>query len=212
MAETKPLRADAARNRERLLAAATALFAERGLAAPLEEVARRAAVSIGTLYNHFPAREDLCDAVFSERMAEVDRLAAEALEAEDAWEGFAGFIEGLVALQAADLGFNDVLAQRYPASPALQEACNHGLRRMAPIIERAKDSAALRPDFQPQDVAPLIWGISQVIRESREVAPQAWRRFLAFFLDGLRAGAAHTVGEPALTPEQLAAITRRPSA
>lgn len=211
-AGTKPLRADAARNRDRLLAVATQVFGERGLDAPLEEIARQAGVSIGTLYNHFPAREALFDAIFPERLTALDRIAAAALDDPDAWHGFVGFVEGVVELQATDRGLNDALAQRFPVSDGVNEACHRGFRHVDRIIRRARDDGRLREDFESSDLATLIWAMSQVIRESLGVAPQAWRRCLAFFLDGLRADAAHALTVPPLTPEQLADVLGRPAA
>ncbi|WOX11088.1 helix-turn-helix domain-containing protein [Streptomyces sp. N50] len=204
----RPLRADAARNRAKLLAAATELFGSRGLDAPLEEIARRAGVSIGTLYNHFPNREAFWDAIFPERLAALDRVVESALAAPDPWDGFVGYIEGLFALQAEDHGLNDALAQRFPAAGEVERACHRGFRRAEQIIERARDSGQLRPDFEPEDLVTLIWAMSQVIRESMTTAPDAWRRCLAFFLDGLRTGAAHPIAVPPLTPGQLSEVMR----
>jgi AcrR family transcriptional regulator len=203
---TRPLRADAARNRDSLLSAASQVFGERGLDAPLEEVARRAGVSIGTLYNHFPTREDFFDAIFPERIATLDEIAAAALVDPDPWHGFVAFTEGLFALHAQDRGLNDALAQRFPLSPQILEACHRCFANVDRLIARAKDSGQLRADFATADFAGLIWAMSQVIRETTDVAPQAWRRCLVFFLDGLRAGAAHPLPVPALTQDQLATI------
>lgn len=204
----KPLRADAARNRAKLLAAATELFGERGLDAPLEEIARRAGVSIGTLYNHFPSREAFWEAIFPERLATLERITETALAAPDAWDGFVAYLEGLFALQAEDRGLNDALAQRFRAAGEVEQACNRGFRLAELLIQRARDSGQLRPDFEPEDLVTLIWAMSQVIRESMETAPDAWRRCLAFFLDGLRAGAAHPIEVPPLTQGQLGEVAR----
>ncbi|WP_203993662.1 TetR/AcrR family transcriptional regulator [Virgisporangium aurantiacum] len=203
---TRPMRADAARNRDRLLAAATEVFAERGLDASLEEIARRAGVSIGTLYNHFPTRESLFDAIFPARMSILDERAAAALADADPWSGFVMFTEALFALHAEDRGLNDALAQRVPLSPGLIEACHRCFGHLDRLIARARDSGQLRADFETADFATLVWAMGQVIRESVDVAPDAWRRCLAFFLDGLRADAAHPVPVPALTPDQLSRL------
>lgn len=208
-AGSRPLRADAARNRGKLLRAATAVFGERGLEAPLEEVARRAGVSIGTLYNHFPTREALFDAIFPERLAALERIADAALADPSPWDGFTGYVEGLFALQAEDRGLNDAVAGRFPAAAELNEASRECLRHTERIIERAKEGGGLRADFEPQDLAVLVWAMSQVIRESMDTAPRAWRRCLAFFLDGLRAEAAHPIAEPALTQGQMDRIVER---
>ncbi|WP_290862708.1 TetR/AcrR family transcriptional regulator [Hamadaea sp.] len=207
---TKPLRADAARNRDRLLAAASDLFAERGLDAPLEEIARRAGVSIGTLYNHFPTRDALFDAIMPTRIAVLHTGAEQALAEPNAWTGFVAFTETLFALHAEDRGLNDALAQRVPLSPGIVEACHRTFRYIERLIVRAKEDGQLREDFEAADYATLIWAMSQVIRESTGVAPLAWRRTLAYFLDGLRAGAAHPLPAPALTPKQLTAIMAAP--
>lgn len=209
-AKTKPLRADAARNRDRLLTAASAVFGERGLDAPLEEIARRAEVSIGTLYNHFPTRDVLFDAIFPARLAELDRMADEALAAPDPWDGFTGYIESVFALQARDRGLNDALTRSFPGAAGMDAACRRGREHLVRVITRAQESGHLRPDFDPSDLAPLAWGMAQVIRETSAVAPDAWRRCLTFYLDGLRSEAArHPVPVPALTPPQIAEITGR---
>jgi len=199
----RPLRADAARNRDKLLVAATEVFGSRGLDAPLEEIARRAGVSIGTLYNHFPTREAFWDAIFPERLAALERITETALAAPDAWDGFVAFVEGLFALQAEDRGLNDALARRFRLAEEVEKACHRGFRHAERIIQRAQDSGQLRPDFTPEDLVTLIWAMSQVIRESMATAPDAWRRCLAFFLDGLRTGAAHPIEVPPLTQGQL---------
>ncbi|SNS60579.1 TetR/AcrR family transcriptional regulator [Actinomadura mexicana] len=205
--KSRPPRADAVRNRDKLVAAGAAVFGERGLDAPLEEVARRAGVSIGTLYNHFPARENLFDAIFPARLAALDEIVELSLAEPDPWRGFVGYIEGLFALQAEDRGLNDALARRYPGASELNAACHRGFDHLVTTMARAKESGDLRPDFEPQDVVPLMWAMSQVIRESADAAPDAWRRCLGFFLDGLRAEAARPLPVSALTPEQMARFT-----
>ncbi|GGT68528.1 TetR/AcrR family transcriptional regulator [Actinomadura citrea] len=205
--KSRPPRADAVRNRDKLVVAGAAVFGERGLDAPLEEVARRAGVSIGTLYNHFPARENLFDAIFPARLAALDEIVERSLAEPDPWSGFVGYIEGLFALQAEDRGLNDALARRYPLAAELNAACDRGFDHLVTITARAKEAGDLRPDFEPQDVVPLMWAMSQVIRESADAAPDAWRRCLGFFLDGLRAEAARPLPVSALTAEQMARFT-----
>lgn len=187
-AKTRPLRADAARNRDKLLAAGTQVFSERGLDAPLEEVARRAGVSIGTLYNHFPTREAFLTAILPERLAPLDAVIEASLAAPDPWDGFVGFLEGLFALQARDRGLNDAVTRQFPGTDGVNAECPRGFLSAARIIERAKDAGQLRPDFDAQDLVIMVWAMSQVIRESADTAPDTWRRCLAFFLHGVRIG------------------------
>jgi AcrR family transcriptional regulator len=202
-AGSRPLRSDAARNRDKLLTAATEVFSERGLDAPLEHIARQAGVSIGTLYAHFPTREAFFDAIVPLRFAGLDRVAAESLAERDPWDGFAGFTEALFEMMAADRGLSDAFAQRFRLNPEVADACRRGFGHAEQIISRAHDSGQLRPDFQLADLVSLTWAISQVIRESAAFAPEAWRRHLAFFLDGLRTQAAHPIPVPPLTAAQL---------
>ncbi|MBB5958079.1 AcrR family transcriptional regulator [Saccharothrix tamanrassetensis] len=194
-AEPKPLRADAARNRRKLLDAAAEVFGDRGLDAPLEHIARRAGVSIGTLYAHFPTRQAFVDAIFPERLAVLDRIADESLADPDPWRGFVAFLVGIFTLQAEDHGLNDALARRFPQASELAEVCQRGADHAERIIKRAKESGRLRADFELSDLTALTWAMSQVIRESAATAPDAWRRCLAFVVDGLRAEAAHPIGE-----------------
>lgn len=111
-------------------------------------------------------------------------------------------------MQAEDRGLNDALAQRFPVSDEVREACHRGFGHAERIIGRAKESGRLRADFETQDLATLIWAMSQVIRESIDVAPQTWRRCFAFYLDGLRATAAHPIAVPPMTQAQLAEVLR----
>src|SRR5438874_4815085 len=108
-AAARPMRKDAARNRQRILVAARELFAQRGLSATLNDLAQHAGVGVGTVYRHFPDREQLIEGLFEER---IDALAAameSALEDPDPWRGVAGFLERGLELQAADRGLQDLI-------------------------------------------------------------------------------------------------------
>jgi AcrR family transcriptional regulator len=201
------LRKDAQRNRERLVEAARAVFAERGLDVPLDEVARRAGVSIGTLYNRFPSRADLVAAVFADRADTVLRICEHALALDDPWDGFVHFVEQTSRMQAADRGYNDLSARSIPQA-APTPALERGYELMTEVVERAKRAGALRGDFVLADMAFVIWAISRTIEATGDVEPQAWRRHLGFVLDGLRAPAAHPLPVPALTDEQVGEIMR----
>jgi AcrR family transcriptional regulator len=180
------MRADALRNRDRLTTAAAELFAERGVDVPLEEIARRAGVSIGTLYNHFPNRGALLDAVLPERLADIDRLAAGAMADPDPWQGFVGFLDGLFTIQARDRSLNDSIARNPVGSVDVTAECGRAGGMLDAVVRRARDAGALRADFGGDDLATLLWAMSKVISMS-EGDDAVWRRHLGFVLDGLRA-------------------------
>ncbi|WP_181780171.1 TetR/AcrR family transcriptional regulator [Pseudonocardia pini] len=181
----RTLRADAARNRDRLLAAARELFAEQGVDAPLEEVARRAGVSIGTLYNHFPNRGALLDQVLPERLAELDVLAAAALVDADPWHGFTAFLDGMFAMQARDRAVNEAVTRNPVGAVGVAAECGRAGGVVESIVARARGAGVLRADFGPADLATLIWAMSTVITMSAG-DDAVWRRHLGFVLDGLR--------------------------
>jgi AcrR family transcriptional regulator len=180
------MRADAVRNRERLMSAATELFGERGVDAPLDEVARRAGVSIGTLYNHFPNRGALLDAVLPERLADFERLAEAGLTDPDPWRGFTEFLDGVFVMQARDRAFNDAISRHPVGSVDVAAECGRAGGVLDAVAQRARDAGVLRSDFGTADLATLIWAMSKVIAMS-DGDDAVWRRHLGFVLDGLRA-------------------------
>src|SRR5215217_6312007 len=109
MSTTQPLRADAERNRERILAAAAELYAERGLDVSLDDIAAAAGVGVGTVYRRFPDKDALIDALFEDKIDRAVELASNALEIEDPWEGLVTFMRGMCRMQAQDRGFRDAL-------------------------------------------------------------------------------------------------------
>ena len=180
------LRADALRNRQQLMTAATELFGERGVDVPLDEIARRAGVSIGTLYNHFPNRGALLDAVLPDWVAEVDRLAEIALADPDPWRGFVGFMDGLFDIQARNRPMNDAIA-RTPVGPVdIASECGRTGGVLESVVGRARDAGVLRSDFSATDLATMIGAMSKVIAMA-DGDNAVWRRHLGFVLDGLRA-------------------------
>jgi AcrR family transcriptional regulator len=180
------MRADAARNRDRLITAATDLFAERGVDVPLDEIARRAGVSIGTLYNHFPNRGALLDAVLPERLAELERLAETALTDPDPWQGFTGFLDGLFVIQARDRSMNEAISRNAVGSVDVAGECGRAGGVLDSVVSHARNAGVLRPDFVSDDLATLVSAMSKVIAMSGG-DDAVWRRHLGFVLDGLRA-------------------------
>src|SRR5215204_2619870 len=176
----RPLRADARRNRERILKAARAVFAEQGMHSQIDDVAKRAKVGVGTVYRHFPTKEALIEALVRERFEEIAGYAREALERADAWEGFCELIWRAAERNAADLAFCEAIAST-DKSAIVEEV---GLMRSTDeLIARAKAEGRMRADATREDVPMMMAGASAVMR----LSPTAWRRYLTIMLDGLRA-------------------------
>jgi AcrR family transcriptional regulator len=199
------LRRDAQRNLERLMAAATEAFRERGLQVPLEEIAQRAGVSPGTLYNRFRGRDALIDAVMPALVeAGVRDALARAEAVEDPWEALTLYVTLVCELQAGNPALNDAVSRRFPDAEALTEICDAQMDHARGLLERARRAGVLRDDYTVEDLSYLFWSTSMIVRATAAVAPQTWRRALAINLDGLRAGAATgPLPEPPLTPAQI---------
>jgi AcrR family transcriptional regulator len=183
---TIPLRADAERNRQRLLAAAKELFATRGLDVTLDEVARHAGVGTGTAYRRFPNKDALIDALMVDRIGEMAAIARECLDEPDPWRGISSFFECALALQAADRGLKDVLF----SSGRGRERSKHAREQMAPVVgrlvRRAVEAGAVRSDMSTTDVPLINFMLNTLVDFGREVQPDLYKRYLAIVLDGLR--------------------------
>jgi AcrR family transcriptional regulator len=199
---TSGLRADAKRNRERVVAAAREVFAERGLDASTNEVARRAGVGVATLFRRFPTRDELVAAVFAEKMAGYTRAIDEALTDPDPWHGFCRYIEQVCQMQADDRGFADVLTMTFPTAKAFEEERNRSVRALAKLLARAKAAGRLRDDFAHQDVPLMLMANAGVVTATRDAAPDAWRRLVGYLLQAFAAEAAHPLPAPP-TPKQM---------
>ena len=183
----RPLRADAARNRARLLAAAKEVFAARGLDATMDEVARRAGVGVGTAYRRFRNRDDLIAALFEERLDEFLDLLDQSLADADPWRGLSSFLERSMEMQAADRGFKDLLLQSAEGRERMRVFRAHIRPLVAELVRRARDAGELRADVVEDDVLLVSLMTGAVNDFAHAVEPQLWRRALALLLDGLRA-------------------------
>ena len=211
-AAARSLRKDAALNRERLLAAASELFAERGLDVTLNDIAHRAGVGVGTAYRRFANKDEVIDALFEQRLQEVAALANEALSAADAWLGFVSFLERSLQLQFGDRGLTQIMNNPHLGQARVNEARDRIAPLIADIVHRAQRQGALRADFDQSDVIFIQVALTAVMDSTRELAPQLYRRYLTMLLDGLRADERPLTPLPAdaLTANQThAAMTRK---
>ncbi len=182
----KAQRADARRNRERVLEAARDQFAERGLDAQMDQIARAAGVGVGTVYRHFPTKESLLEALAQQRFDAKAEAAREALEVEDPWDGFVQFMTSATQITAGDVALSEAMGQL----PGLcrKAAERAGLRELvADLVERAHASGQLRADIQPEDIPSLVSGVGHAVRAGDRGAPaMSWDRYLEIILAGLR--------------------------
>jgi AcrR family transcriptional regulator len=191
-APVRPLRADAARNRARVLDAARTAFAEAGLDVGVEEIARRAGVGKGTLYRRFPTKEALVRAIFEDILDEIERRVTESEAVVDAGEAFAHYLRGAAEMQAGNQGFYDVVAQRLGAAALTVEQRRRILAAAARPLQRAQEAGAIRADLVPEDVQLILRMIGATTRPAPDGTPmdEHWPRYLGLVLDALRPEAA----------------------
>src|SRR5215469_5569633 len=181
-----PKRADARRNYERLLAAATAAFAEHGADdVSLEEIARRAGVGIGTLYRHFPARQALLEAVYKDQVDGLDALAAKLLTAESPGAALGEWLRAFLAFGRTKRSLSAALVSTIGKDAAFLSACSMILRsRTEELLRRAQDASEARQDVQPSDILRLTHGLIMAT-ESASPDPDQQERLLSLVIGGL---------------------------
>jgi AcrR family transcriptional regulator len=187
LTEERPaLRADARRNREAVIGAAKKLFADQGLDAQMPDVAKAAKVGVGTVYRHFPTKDDLIAALVAERFERLAEKAREGVETEDAWEGICEFIRFAAQIQADDRGLCEVMGSRPEVMDAAARAV--GLPELCDrLVERAQRSGELRRDLAWEDIPMIACGLGRITQASVGPAAGRWPRLVEIILDGLRA-------------------------
>jgi AcrR family transcriptional regulator len=179
-------RADAVRNYERVVQAATEVLGEHGIDAGVPEIAARAGVGKGTVYRCFPTKEHLVAAVVAERLRWFARLADEAAERPDAWEAFVELLEETAESQAADCTFAQGMghASDLPEAQAARAEMQAAVDR---LIARAQAQGRMRAGVTSADVRVLYAGAAHVLRADGIRDPAAWRRYARLVADALRA-------------------------
>jgi AcrR family transcriptional regulator len=202
------LRADAARNRAAIIEAAREVFAEQGLDASLDEIARRAGTGNATLYRRFPTRGDLVGAVFGEAMAEHLQAVEAGLACDDPWRGFASYIEAVGAMQARDRGIADLVTMDLSPAPEIEELRSRAFTGLVSLVDRAHAAGVLRADFATQDVVLLMMANAGLVERAHGISAEASARLVHILLDGFRAVAA-TAGPPSPGARETEAAMRR---
>jgi AcrR family transcriptional regulator len=183
----RPLRADAERNRDRILDAAAQLFAERGLSVPLEDIARSAGVGVATLYRRFPTRTDLAAATFERNISSYTEAVDKALANPRPWEGFRALVFDVCELQARDAGLRDLVTTAFPASSEIERRVRETVEKVKVLIARAQDDGALRRDVVVADLVMMTVANAGILAATSHNAPDAWRRFAALTVEAFRA-------------------------
>jgi len=186
-AEQRPAeqqRADARQNHIRLITAATQAFAEKGADAPLEDIARRAGVGIGTLYRHFPTRLDLQAAVFRNQVVSVCGAGDALLETAPPEQAFTAWIRSLNAYLVTKRGLSHALIEAVGIESELISSCWVAMRETTErLLRSGQQAGVIRSDVSATDVMRLVHGVAV----STERAPDRADALLSIMLDGLKA-------------------------
>jgi AcrR family transcriptional regulator len=183
----RPMRKDAARNRELLIAAAREVFAQRGLEASLDDIAHHAGLGVGTAYRHFANKRELASALIEQAVEQIVLLADHALTVEHPWDALVGFLEGALEVQAVDRGLREVLMGLH--DPEQYDQIHERLAGVVgELIARGQREGVLRADAESTDIGFVMTMVCAVVEVGGDTAPDLWRRYLAICLDGLKPG------------------------
>ena len=209
--QPRPLRRDAERNRRLILEAAKVVFAQRGLDASLDEIAREADLGVGTVYRRFPNRDALIDALFDDMVGSIKRVADEAVALPRGWDGLVHFMTAMLETQAHDKGLRDALIAQQAHLHEVGHEKSQVIREVVQpmlidLVSRAQQEGELRSDVAATDIGVLLIAGVCMLEFTAPVATENWRRHLSIVLDGLRArpeGANTPLAEPPLDDDQI---------
>jgi AcrR family transcriptional regulator len=182
------LRSDARHNEARLKEAALLVFSERGLGATLLEIADRAGVSEGTLYNRFGGRNGLIDAVLPDLLAvKLAHVLESARHEQDPWSRLGRFVELMAELQTSDPAFCDVVLGRFADSAQVQAITQDMLDTAAELIAEAQAAGVVDLALVPDDIGDLLIAVASLLHaHGSQEGPERVRRHVAYFLDGVK--------------------------
>lgn len=205
---TRPLRRDAQRNRERILLAAHDVFATRGFAATLDDVAHHAGVGVGTVYRRFPTKEALIEALFAERLEDLVSLAEDALALPSGWDGLTMMLRRTIEMHAVDRGLRDAALCVGVDKQHFAEVGANLLPLIQELLDRAHAEGTLRPDVSVHDLPVIMATVTDLAQHSTDSRPAVYRRFLELIIDGLRARPDNNDLGPAITQADVEAVVQ----
>lgn len=182
----RPLRADALRNRARILTAAREVFSARGIDVTLDDIAAHAGLGTGTVYRRFANRESIVEALFEERIEESLAVLERCLADPDPWNGFVTLIRTVGAELAGDRGMRQVMLGSSYGLDRVARARERLISRTRLLVRRAQEAGALRPDADAADVPALFLMVGTIADFAGDLSPHIWERYAEFLIDGLR--------------------------
>ena len=186
MPVTEPLRADARRNRERIITAASELFAENGVDCLVADVARHAGLGNATVFRHFPTKLDLIVAVMERRLTDLVAEARAASAMQDPAAGLQALVEALCRMHVRDHALKQMASQYFQGSPQLIELRDTAMVVLEDLIARGKTAGVVREDAEPIDLIVLIGGIADAASDLETLRPGLWRRYAQLVVAALR--------------------------
>jgi len=186
MEGARPLRRDAALNREKILLAAREVFGRHGLGVTLDDVARHAGVGVGTVYRRFPDKETLVRALFEQDLGIRQASAERALAHPDPWEGFVDFLTEMGADLAENRGLQEVIMLGSHSSEPIETVRGGMLPFLEALIKRAQESGDLRAEITPSDIPVVVQMLSAASQFTQGKRPDVWRRYFEIVLNGIR--------------------------
>ncbi|TFV33753.1 TetR/AcrR family transcriptional regulator [Streptomyces sp. T1317-0309] len=183
----EPMRSDVVRTRKLLIDAAAEAFAEQGTEVPVSQIAEPAGTGKGTVFRHFPTKDDLLAALVTEKLYALAATGERLTEAEDPAHALHEFMSAAIELQMQDRAFCEVVHGVAPDHPEVRNS-QETLRAVTDALtDRARRHGAVRQDITGQDIALLMSGIYQTASPLQATQPHLWRRYLHLVFDGMRA-------------------------
>ncbi len=159
----RPLRADARRNRARVLDVAQEMFLAEGMAVPIDAIAERAGVGVGTVYRHFPTKEALFEAIMQQRIGSMITMAQDLADAEDPGAAFFDYFTHIVGQAESSKGVHEALVNAgFQLEESVGALAGQMRDAMGALLKRAQEAGAVRPDLTAVDAKALMAGVAEM--------------------------------------------------